>query len=105
MNSRFSGGAGKVKADPHDKYIFNEFEREIPKLVDTAKPTDNIEALVQALRQPTKDTSVDDALARLEAKERELDETLSEARAEKERISQAYRDRFKKKEVTETVAA
>jgi hypothetical protein len=100
MNSRFSGGAGKVKADPHDKYIFNEFERDIPKLVDTGKKDEGslIAQLAQVFQQPKVDN---DLIARLEAKEKELDQTLAEAREEKERISQAYRDRFKKKEVTE----
>jgi hypothetical protein len=105
MNSRFSGGPGKVKADPHDKYIFNEFEREIPKLVDTVKQVDPLAGLAALLQNQQKPSVDSDLIARLEAKERQLDETIAAAEVERTRLSQEYRNRFKKKDVTETVAA
>jgi hypothetical protein len=100
MNSRFSGGIGKGKADPHDKYIFNEFDTELPKLVNTEKPTEVgvLEKLAGLIAQPSNDTSeVDAVLARLTAKEAELDAKLSSASEIEAKWNEKYRSRFEKK--------
>ena len=88
MTSRFAGGPGKTRPDPHDKYVFSELGMELPTLISSEK-ADPTKEIVNALKSNNESA---DELKReelelrrkeLELREKELEIREKEANAAK----------------------
>lgn len=68
-----AGGAGKRTADPHDRFIFNEFGKEIPRLISAEK---------QSTAAPSGETAESLEMRRREYEQREREIALRERELE-----------------------
>ena len=76
MTQYFATGTGKRRPDPHDVYIFAEFDQEIPKLISSGKPSDDglgvLSKLAEVLGMQKKSDEIEQELAELRALKEEL---------------------------------
>lgn len=77
MTQYFATGTGKRRPDPHDVYVFSEFEQELPKLVENKKTDDAgglgvLSQLAEVLGVKKKTEEIEAELAELRALKDEL---------------------------------